>query len=80
MSATTNGHHVAPERLAALAAGCLLIDDARLYGLIDGGPQVDRARCGQVLAELERAGVVPDEGDAAAAAIELMAELGMVRP
>lgn len=78
MSIVTD-NHISPARLAALTAGCLLIDDARLYGLIDSGPQVDRRQCAKVLAELEREGIVPDEEQAANAAIELMAELGMVR-
>ena len=78
MNANGNGQ-LSPERLAALAAGCLLIDDARLYGLIDGGPSIDRVRCRAVLDRLEAEGIVPEQDEISNAALELLAELGQVR-
>jgi hypothetical protein len=33
-----------PRELAALASACLLIDDAKLYGLIEGGPDSSTRR------------------------------------
>lgn len=65
--------------LAVLAAGCLLVDDARLYGLIDGDLGIDRQRCRAVLRQAEAAGIVADSDEAAAAALHVMAELGAVR-
>lgn len=65
--------------LGACAAALLLIDDARLYGLVDGGPEVDRGRCEQVLEELARARVWPTEDEMHAKVLELLAELGAVR-
>jgi hypothetical protein len=78
---SANGHNgkLSPRRLAALTKGCLLIDDARMYGLIDGGPKVDRERCVEVLDRLRKRGVVPTEEEAERAALDLMAELGAVR-
>lgn len=69
-----------PQRLAALAAACLLIDDARLYGLIESGPEIDRTRCAEILDDLARQGVTPGPEEVEAAALSLMAELGVVRP
>lgn len=37
----------------------LLLDDARLYGLVTGGPVVNRDRCRDLLREGERRGWVP---------------------
>jgi hypothetical protein len=66
-------------RLATLSAGLLLIDDARLYGLIDSGPDVDRGRCADVLERARRHEIVVDDDEVAAAAVALMAELGVLR-
>jgi hypothetical protein len=67
-------------KLAVLTAGLLLIDDARIYGLIDAGPDVDRERCHDLLRRAEGYGIVPDADEAEAAALSLMAELGVLRP
>lgn len=42
-----------------LAEVLLLIDSARKYGLITGGPGVDADRCDRLLAEGRRRGVRP---------------------
>jgi hypothetical protein len=65
---------LSPRELAALAAGCLMIDDARLYGLVSGGPKVDREHCEAVLERLGREGVVPTKAEAQQAALDLIAE------
>lgn len=77
---SVNGHNGAlpPRRLATLTAGLLLIDDARIHGLIDGGPAVDRRRCNAVLRNLRRDGIVPEHDEVSAAALSLMAELGLL--
>lgn len=31
------------------AAGLLLIDDARVFGLVAGGPDIDRDRCEEII-------------------------------
>ena len=41
------------------AAFWLLVDDARLYGLCVGGPDVDRDRCVELLARGRERGVWP---------------------
>lgn len=71
---------LSPHRLAVLASACLLIDDARLYGLIDSGPDVDRTRCRQIIDDLGRQGIAAAAEEIEAAALALMAELGAVRP
>jgi len=42
-----------------LAEGFLLIESARSYGLITGGPKVDVARCEEILVAGRRRGVRP---------------------
>lgn len=69
---------LAPETLAALTAGLLLIDDARIYGLITGGPSIDREQCVAVLERLAADGVVASHEQAVCKAIEIMAELSAV--
>lgn len=69
------GGALSPQRLAALSAACLLIDDARLYGLIDGGPEVDREQCEAVLERLKREGIVPSAQEVESSAIALVLEL-----
>lgn len=52
---------------AALARALLLVDSARQYGLIAGGPTTNVTRCEEVLARAQARGVVPtsDEIDGA---------------
>lgn len=68
-------HELPPRALAALAAGCLLIESARLYGLVTGGPPIDVEQCEAVLARLAREGVVPTEDETQAAACRFIAEI-----
>ncbi len=41
------------------AEGALALDDARVYGLVHGGPPVDRPACLDILADGKRRGFVP---------------------
>jgi hypothetical protein len=59
--------------LARAASGLLLIDDARLWGLIQGGPGVDRARCEEILQLAGDNGIGMSTLDAADAAAEFAA-------
>jgi hypothetical protein len=59
---------------ATLAAACLLIDDARLYGFVVGGPTIDRERCVEVLDQAARVGIVPTKLATEQAALDLIAE------
>lgn len=68
-----------PHQIATLIAGVLLLDDAKHYGLIDSGPVIDRPRCDAILLRLAARGIRPDPDEAAAKALELMAELGAIR-
>jgi len=45
---------------AAAANALLLLDAARVYGLVTGGPDVDTARCEQILAGAEERGITPN--------------------
>lgn len=65
---------------ADLAAGLLVIDDARLYGLMRGGPDIDRARCEAALAMAAERGYVPDAVQARKAAVELASEMATAPP
>lgn len=47
------------QELADLCHVWLLLDSARLYGLVCGGPKVNVARCEQILAAAKARGVVP---------------------
>lgn len=60
--------------LAASAAGLLLIHDARTYGLMGGGPDIDTDRCDEVMAAARERGLAPNAVDARNAAIALIAE------
>jgi hypothetical protein len=71
---------MSPHRVGVLAQACLLIDDARLYGLIDSGPDVNRARCEEIIDDLARQGIGAAQEEIEAAALSLMAEFGAVRP
>jgi hypothetical protein len=42
-----------------LAETCLLLDSARQYGLVTGGPEVDVARCLELLDRGRQLGHVP---------------------
>ncbi len=44
---------------ARLAGACLLIESARAYGLITGGPSVDVGRCEAALACARERGLAP---------------------
>lgn len=48
------------------AKALLALDDARLYGLVTGGPKVDRDRCVHILDAGLALGWVPREHDVAA--------------
>jgi hypothetical protein len=39
----------------------LLVDAARQYGLIEGGPEVDQERCVEILRLAKRRGITPRE-------------------
>lgn len=41
------------------AKGALVLDDCRLYGLITGGPVVNRDRCIEILEAGNKLGIVP---------------------
>lgn len=70
---------IEPRELGALCAALLLIDDARLCGLVDGAPEVERERCEDVLSELARDGVTIDVDEASGKMLELLAEIGVAR-
>lgn len=42
-----------------MAEACLLLESARLYGFVTGGPAIDRTRCEQILSDGAARGVVP---------------------
>lgn len=63
---------LAPRELAALAKGMLLLDDARMYGLIEGGPRIDRDRAETILEQLAGEGIVPTNGEATESAVEFV--------
>ena len=42
-----------------LAHGCLCLDSARQYGLVQGGPGVDVERCADIIAKGKAMGIVP---------------------
>ena len=54
------------------AAGFRAIEDARMYGLIQGGPKVDIARCDEILERGAARGITPSRNP-----IELA--IGLVR-
>lgn len=53
------------------ASAFLAVEDARKYGLITGGPQVDEARCEELLQQGRQRGIHPRPG----CVDRLMAEL-----
>jgi hypothetical protein len=42
-----------------VAAGVRAIADCKMYGLIEGGPEIDIARCDDILARGRRRGITP---------------------
>ena len=42
-----------------LAHGALMLDSARQYGLVNGGPQVNVERCEQIYSAARKKGVLP---------------------
>ncbi len=52
----------------------LLLDSARLYGLIDGGPLVDADRCAEILKQGRERGVEPKEYPYMEAALNALGE------
>lgn len=52
-----------------MAKAYLLLDDARLYGLVTSGPEVNRARCREILLWGEARGWVPRDIEALIAQI-----------
>ena len=44
-----------------LAHTLLLIDAARLYGLITGGPDIDAARCEEIIDRAQALGITPTD-------------------
>jgi hypothetical protein len=45
------------------AAGLRAIADCRMYGLIEGGPEIDINRCDELLELGRRRGIVPSQPD-----------------
>lgn len=63
------------KRVTALAEACLLLDSARQYGLVTGGPQVNVDRCVEILDRGKALGYVPSRTEIDAAVERLVAEL-----
>jgi hypothetical protein len=63
------------EAAAVLAAGHLMIDDARLYGFVEGGPKINRERCVEILDQAAAVGIVPTKEAATQAALDIIAEV-----
>ena len=55
------------------AAACRALHDCKLYGLLEGGPSIDAARCDELLDEGKSRGVVPSQS-AEVLAIAFVAE------
>lgn len=60
---------------ARLTAGARLLADAKTYGFVDGGPNIDVDRCDDLLAEAARRGVVVTQAEATEAALALLGEI-----
>lgn len=59
---------------ADLAGAVLLVDDGRMFGLLEGGPAVDRERARRIIDQAaRRAGVEPVEADVVRHALEFVA-------
>jgi len=57
---------------AACADVLLAVDAARQYGLVEGGPAIDRDRCLRLLARAKAHGIVPTMTDKTAALAALL--------
>lgn len=55
------------------AAGLRLIADAKAYGFIDGGYEIDVDRCDEILAGAAERGIVPTSDEATHAALRYAA-------
>jgi hypothetical protein len=64
---------------ADLAEAALLVDSARTYGIITGGPAVDAARAASLLEQARRRGVLPRK-PSVTAIIRAMAGRPATRP
>lgn len=62
------------QHAALLAAAMLLIGSARLYGFTCGGPEIDTARCDEILARACDLGIVPTTTEAQNAAGAFVAQ------
>lgn len=62
------------------AHGALSFDDCRMYGLLEGGPAVDRDRCFALLARGKRFGYAPTPGSEIEFAMVLMQDLAATPP
>lgn len=60
---------------ALLAEACLILDAAKHYGLILGGPKIDAERCRQVIRAAKGRGITVRRDEAMAAAEELVGEI-----
>jgi hypothetical protein len=47
------------QEAANLAEFCLLLDSARQYGLVTGGPEVNLDRCEEIIAKARKRGIFP---------------------
>ena len=63
--------------VAQMAAGLRLIEDARLYGFLVGGPTIDVERVDDVIDRARELGLAPTVDEAQQAALELAAEWGV---
>ena len=67
--------------VAALsAAGLLLIEDAKLYGFVTGGPDIDRDRCEEILALAGEHGITIGIDQATQAGLDLIASFNSEAP
>lgn len=48
---------------AAMAQACIVLDAARQYGLVTGGPGVNLNRCLEVVARAKARDIVPSEAE-----------------
>lgn len=48
---------------AAMAEACLMLESARMYGLVEGGPGVNSDRCVELLGRAKQRGIVPTKAE-----------------
>lgn len=65
---------------ALLARGALLLESAKAYGLVRGGPVVDVPRCEELLARASARGIEIDDHDAAVAFVAYANAMAAARP